>query len=406
LRSTLPILRQANFTRYAAGRLATNVGWQMLTVAVGWQLYALTHDPLSLGLAGLVEFVPFVSLILVGGHIADHLNRRTILIVSALLECVCALCLLWFAYRGIDRTWPIYLAIAVYGSTHAFWAPAMQAFLVNIVPRDDFAPAAAMDSLLRQISVIGAPALGGFVFLYGAHVVYASCAVLFALTALLTLKIDVRLPDTLRSELPLRERGHELLEGLRYVWRSQVVLACLSLDLFAVLLGGAVALLPIYASDILRIGPVGLGVLRSAPAAGAAVVGIVLALRPLRQNAGEWMFGGVAIFGLATIVFGLSTSFWLSLIALMVAGAGDMLSVYIRTVLVQLNTPEAIRGRVSAVNSMFIGASNELGAFESGLMASWLGTVRSVVVGGLATLLVVLAWRRWFPGMRHLPPLR
>jgi MFS family permease len=406
LRESLPILRNANFARYTVGRLCTNLGWQMLGVAVGWQMYALTRDPLALGLVGLWEFLPFFSLVLVGGHAADHVNRRLILIVAALVECGCALALLWFALHAVRSTWPVYAAMAVFGASRAFWAPAMQAFLVNIVPREDLAPSIAMDSLLRQMAVIGGPALGGALYLLGAPVVYVTCAAMFLLTALLTLSLRVKLPPSARSTLAFSQRGHELLEGLRHVFANRVVLACLSLDLFAVLFGGAVALLPIYAADILHIGPVGLGTLRSAPAMGAAVVGMVLAARPLREHAGDWMFGGVALFGVATIVFGLSTWYWLSLLALIAAGAGDMISIYVRTVLVQLNTPEAIRGRVSAVNSMFIGASNELGGFESGVMARWVGTVQSVVFGGAATLLVVLAWRQWFPQMRRLPPLR
>jgi MFS family permease len=204
----------------------------------------------------------------------------------------------------------------------------------------------------------------------------------------------------------LRERAHELLEGIRFVLHNRAVLGMISLDLFAVLFGGAVALLPIFAADILHTGPSGLGLLRTAPAVGAATVGLVLAIRPLRNHAGAWMFAGVTVFGLATMVFGLSTSFLLSLAALVVAGAGDMLSVYIRTILVQLHTPENIRGRVSAVNSMFIGASNELGAFESGVMARWLGVVPSVLVGGVATLLVVGTWLVLFPQLRKVPPLR
>jgi MFS family permease len=405
-RQALPALRNASFVRFTLGRLCTILGWQMLGVAVGWHVYALTRDPLALGLIVLWEFLPFFLLVLVGGHTADHFNRRHIVIVTALVECSCALSLLWFALHGLARTWPVYAAMALFGATRAFWAPAMQAMLVNIVRREDLAPSVATDSMLRQIATVGGPVLGGVLYLLGPHIVYAACALLFLATALLTLSNRVQLPPSLRSDQPLSQRGHELLEGLRYVFRSRVVLACLSLDLFAVLFGGATALLPIFAADILRIGPGGLGLLRAGPAIGAGIVGLVLASRPLRSHAGNWLFGGVAVFGVATIVFGLSTSFWLSLAALIVAGAGDMVSVYVRLVLVQLNTPEAIRGRVSAVNSMFIGASNELGGFESGVTARWFGTVPSVLAGGIATLLVVALWRQWFPQLRRLPPLR
>jgi MFS family permease len=229
---------------------------------------------------------------------------------------------------------------------------------------------------------------------------------LFMVTALLTLMITTPSLALSKASGPLRDRAHELLEGLRFVLHNRAVLGMISLDLFAVLFGGAVALLPIFAADILHTGPVGLGLLRTAPAVGAASVGLVLAIRPLRNNAGAWMFTGVAMFGLATMVFGLSTSFLLSLGALVIAGAGDMLSVYIRTILVQLHTPEHIRGRVSAVNSMFVGASNELGAFESGVMARWLGVVPSVLVGGAATLLVLGTWAVLFPQLRRMPSLR
>jgi MFS family permease len=412
LRSGLPLLKRGNFARYAVGRLCTNVGWEMLVVAVGWQVYAITSDPLALGLVGLWEFLPFVSLILLGGYAADHANRRTILIIAAGVECVCVLSLLGLTLSDVSRPWPIYVAVAVFGSTRAFWAPAMQAYLVNLVPREDFTAAAALDSLLRQVAVVGGPALGGFLYLLGAHVVYEVCAVLFALTVLLTFGIHgAPVRANVDSSVDARGvhvpgRGHQLLEGLRYLRRNHLVLGVISLDLFAVLFGGAAAMLPIFARDILATGPVGLGLLRTAPAFGAALVGIVIALRPLREHAGLWMFGGVVTFGLATIVFGLSTSFLLSLVALTVAGAGDMISVYIRTVLVQLHTPDSIRGRVSAVNSMFIGASNELGAFESGVMARWLGIVPSVVAGGCASLVVVAAWLLLFPQLRRLPPLR
>ncbi len=405
-RALVPVLRHGDFVRHTVSRFCTNLGWQMMTVAVGWQVYALTHDPLALGFVGLWEFLPFISLILVGGHLADHVDRRKILIVAALVECACVAALLWFSMAGVSKPWPMYVAVAVFGATHAMWAPAMQAYVVNLVPRAELTSAIATDSLLRQIAVIAGPALGGLLYMLGASVVYASCVAMFMVTALLTFLITTPSVAASMATGPLRKRAHELLEGIRFVLHNRAVLGMISLDLFAVLFGGAVALLPIFAADILHVGPVGLGLLRTAPAAGAAVVGLVLAVRPLRNHAGAWMFAGVALFGLATMMFGLSTSFLLSLGALVIAGAGDMLSVYIRTILVQLHTPEHIRGRVSAVNSMFIGASNELGAFESGVMARWLGVVPSVVLGGAATLLVLGTWAVLFPQLRKVPPLR
>jgi MFS family permease len=343
-------------------------------------------------------------LVLAGGHAADHANRRLILVTMACVEAGCAAALLWFSVAGITRPWPIYVATAVFGASRAFWAPAMQAYLVNIVSRDHVASAVAFDSTLRQTATIGGPALGGVLYLWGPQLVYALLCALFLGTALLTLFIRTVPPPRARSAGAGRVR--DLLEGIRFVLGRRVLLGCISLDLFAVLFGGAVALLPAYAADILHVGPIGLGLLRSAPAIGAAIVGATLAVRPIHHHAGVWLFGGVTVFGLATLVFGVSTAFWLSMIALTVAGAGDMISVFVRLTLTQLSTPDAIRGRVSAVNSMFIGASNELGAFESGVMARWFGTVPSVLIGGCATLVVVAAWLLLFPQLRRVPPLR
>jgi MFS family permease len=405
-RALLPVLRHGDFVRYTVGRFCTNIGWQMMTVAVGWQVYALTHDPLALGYVGLWEFLPFISLILIGGHLADHADRQKILVVAALVECACVAALLWFSVAGVTRPWPLYATVAIFGATHAFWGPAMQAYVVNLVPRAELTAAIAADSSLRQIAVVAGPAVGGVLYLLGAPAVYASCVALFALTAVLTFLNTAPALLTSAASGRLRSRWHELLEGLDFVMHNRAVLGMISLDLFAVLFGGAVALLPIFAADILHVGPVGLGLLRTAPAIGAVSVGAALAFRPLRHHAGGWMFTGVTVFGLSTIVFGLSTSFVLSMCALVIAGGGDMLSIYIRTILVQMHTPEKIRGRVSAVNSMFIGASNELGAFESGVMARWFGTVPSVVVGGCATLVVIASWAWLFPQLRRVPPLR
>ncbi len=405
-RRRLPALQHRDFLRYVAGRLFTTLGWQMMTVAVGWQVYSITHDPLSLGLVGLCEFLPFIVLILIGGHTADHVDRRRIVTVAALVECGCAAALLWFAISGVTRPWPIYAVVAVFGASRAFWAPATQAYVVNLVPRNELPSAIATSSSIRQIAVISGPALGGVLYLLGAPAVYTTCMAMFLLTAFWTAGISTPSLSLGSSGGASRGRAHELLEGVRFVLHNRPVLGMISLDLFAVLFGGAIAMLPVYAADILHIGPVGLGTLRSAPAVGAAIVGSMLALRPLRSHAGAWMFSGVTVFGLAIIVFGISTSFPLSLLALLTAGAGDMLSVYVRVTLVQINTPEQIRGRVSAVSSMFIGASNELGAFESGVMARLFGTVPSVVLGGCATLLVVGAWSWLFPQLRKVQTLR
>jgi MFS family permease len=400
-----PVLRHPDFVRYMVGRFCTSIGWQMLTVAVGWQVYSLTHDPLSLGLVGLCEFLPFFALILIGGHVADRVDRQKIVAVAALIESVCVAALLWFSVSGVNRPWPIYVAVAIFGATHAFWAPATQAYVVNLVPRAQLTSAIATSTSLRQIAEISGPALGGIIYLLGAPVVYATCMLLFLLTSALTFHIKTPSWTQRTAGGALGGRIHELFEGLRFVLHNRTLLGMISLDLFAVLFGGAVALLPIYAADILHTGTVGLGMLRTAPAVGAAIVGATLAIRPLRNHAGAWMFGGVTVFGLATIVFGLSTSFLLSLAALLLAGAGDMLSIYVRLILVQTHTPEHIRGRVSAVNSMFVGASNELGAFESGVMARLFGTVPSVLIGGCATLAIVGVWAWLFPQLRKVSHL-
>jgi MFS family permease len=294
--------------------------------------------------------------------------------------------------------WPVYVAVGTFGATRAFWAPAGQAILPSLVPRQQFPDAVAINAILFQVAVIAGPALGGVLFLLGAAVVYGVCLALFLVA--LVVMAGARTPPIERGAETALDQ--QFLEGVRFVLRERAVLGVISLDLFAVLFGGATALLPIFANDLLHVGPAGLGLLRTAPGAGAALTAGLLALRPIRRHAGAWMFGGVAVFGLATIAFGLSRLFPLSLLALGIAGAGDMLSVYIRGILVQLRTPDAIRGRVSAVNSMFIGASNELGEFESGVTASWFGTVPAVLIGGLCTLVVAAVWLRRFPELRRL----
>jgi len=403
VRAALAALRRADSARYALGRFCGTLAWQMLTVAVGWHVYALTHDPLALGLAGLSSFLPFVALVLVGGHVADHADRRRVVVRAYALEALCALALLWLSGAALRHPWPIYLVLGIFGANHAFWAPATQAMLPRLVPPAEFAGAVALNSMLFQIAVVSGPALGGMLYLLGPAVVYGACLVLFALTALLMQGIHA---PTAALSPPSVGSTRRFLEGLRYMRHHRLVLGVISLDLFAVLFGGAVALLPIYASDVLRTGPVGLGVLRAAPGAGAALASMVLALRPLRHHAGAWLFGGVALFGACMMVFGASRSFPLSCAALLLSGSGDMISVYVRAILVQVNTPDAIRGRVSAVNSMFIGASNELGEFESGLTASWFGAMPAVILGGGLTLAVAAGWALLFPSLRRLKDLR
>ncbi len=401
----LAVLRHGQFARFALCRLFATLSWQMLAVAVAWQVYALTHDPLALGLVGLSEFLPFLCLVLIGGHVADQADRRDVLVIAWSIEALCIGVLLWLTNAGGRAVWPIYLVIATFGSTRAFYAPSMQAIVPTLVPREEFPRALAINSTLFQVAVITGPALGGVLFLLGPTVVFGVCLALFVATVLLTL--------SLASHRALRDAaaaptstGHQLLEGLRYVLHQRLVLGVISLDLFAVLFGGATALLPIFAGEVLRIGPVGLGLLRTAPGLGAAVTAGLLTLRPINRHAGVYMFAGVGVFGLCTIVFGLSRNVLLSVAALFVLGCGDMLSVYVRGILVQLNTPDSIRGRVSAINSIFIGGSNELGEFESGVTARWFGAVRAVLLGGVLTLAVVGGWMGLFPQLRRLDRLR
>ncbi len=392
------LLAYPGFVRYLSARLLASVAVQMQTVAVGWQVYAITGDPLDLGLIGLSQFLPFVLLVLPAGHIADRHNRALIISMCIAVEFFCALVLLAFTLSGLAIVWPVFAVMVVFGTARAFSMPAGQAIMPNLVPPSFFSRAVAVNSSAWQVSTIAGPAIGGLVYLAGPDVVYGTVAGLLA--AAFVLIIGVRTGKPARPETP--DSWHTLLEGLRFVWKKKVILGAVSLDLFAVLFGGSVALLPAYASDILHVGPDGFGWLRAAPGIGAAIVAIALAWRPITRHVGALMFAGVAIFGVATAVFGVSESFLLSLLALVTLGSADMVSVYIRHMLVQLETPDAIRGRVSAVNAVFIGASNELGEFESGLTAAWWGLKPAVVVGGIASVAIAGLWTRLFPALRRI----
>jgi MFS family permease len=401
--ATLQIFRHRSFTLFLVARVLSTLGVQMQTVAVGWQVYATTRDPLDLGLVGLSQFLPFVLLILPAGHVADSHDRRCIFAACLALQCICAVLLLLLAGRELHSALPVFAVMMLFGVARAFAMPTGQALLPNLVPRDQLGAALAINTSVWQIATIAGPALGGIVYLAGPGTVYGSVAVLLGIGVVLTLAIRAPTEDR-RSAEPLSRDA--LFSGLRFVRSRPLIFGAISLDLFAVLLGGATALLPAVASDVLHVGPAGLGWLRAAPGAGAAICGLVLSTTPISRRVGHWMFGGVVVFGAAAVVFGLSTSFWLSLAALVVMGAGDMVSVYIRHLLVQLETPDEIRGRVSAVNSVFIGASNELGEFESGVMAAIFGTVPAVVIGGCATLGVAVLWTRLFPGLWSLDQFR
>ena len=385
--------RSRDFRLFSASRLLSIMVLQMQNVAVGWLVYDLTRSAFALGLVGLAAFLPALSLVLVTGHVADAFDRRLIMLIAHAATALSAAGLVLFAAMGADAALPVYGLVALAGTARAFGLPAQQALLPLLVPREDFGNAVAWNSSVNQTATISGPALGGVLYLLGPTVVFATVAAAFAAAALLAALIVPRPPERRRE----RTSWTTLVAGLSFIRAHPVVLGAISLDLVAVFLGGATALLPIFAQDILHVGPVGLGLLRSAPAVGALAMAFTLAHRPVARNAGRRMLQAVALFGLSTIGFSLSTSLYLSLACLAVIGAADMVNVYVRQTLVQTETPDAMRGRVAAVNSIFIGASNELGEFESGTLAALLGAVPAVVIGGAATIALAALWGRMFP---------
>ena len=379
--------------RFWFARLAGTAGSQMLMVAVAWQMYELTGSAWDLGLVGLLQFLPALPLVLVAGHVIDRFHRARIVAACMAAQVAVAL-LLWAAATQAWAGRELLLGVSVVlGIVRAFQMPAHQALTPSLVPAALLARALAFSSAGLQGAIIAGPALGGFIYVAGAGAVYGVCALLFALAAALSLM--VRYEHVPPPVAPVT--WSTLLAGVSFIWQRKPVLGAVSLDLFAVLLGGATALLPMFAKDILHVGPWGLGLLRSAPAVGALLMLSALTRWPVRRRTGPLLFGAVAVYGVAQLSFGLSTVFVVSLAALAVSGAADSMSVVIRQTLVQLETPDAMRGRVSAVNSVFIGASNQLGEFESGATAAWLGPVGSVVLGGAGTLIVAGLWLRLFP---------
>lgn len=381
------------FLAFWLARVFTASGFQMLTVAIGWHLYQLTGNVLDLGLVGLVEFAPRVLFMLHTGHVADRYDRRKVAALCQSLQGLIALTLaLGSATDNVSRELIFVLAFLL-GATRSFEMPATQALLPNVVPPGLFPRAVAASASATQSATIVAPAVGGFLYAFGSIWVYGPTVALYAIACVLTLSLDARGQVAQRGRASLES----LLAGIRFIRSRPDILGAISLDLFAVLLGGATALLPVFAKDILLTGPLGLGLLRSAPAVGALLMSVWLARFPFERKVGRTMFTAVGIFGVATIAFGLSTSFWFSLAVLVVLGAADMISMVIRGAFVQLETPDEMRGRVSAVNGLFIGASNQLGEFESGVTAHWFGTVPAVVLGGVGTLVVTGVWIKLFP---------
>jgi MFS family permease len=398
--SVRALLSNRRYAFYLVSRVSLIVATQMLSVAVAWQVYEITGKALALGFSGLALFLPGFLLALPGGHVADRRDRRSILVVCHVGVATCAGALAFMSHAGVRSLVAIYGVLAVLGTIRAFSGPAGQALMPTLVGRHELERAVALGSSLWQLAMIVGPSLGGTLYAATsrAYVVYAVCAAMALVASGAVLAIGAAPAGEAKPREPAT--WSTVLAGTRYVWSNRPILGAISLDLFAVLLGGAVALLPIFARDLLGVGPWGLGLLRSAPGFGAATVALALAYFPIKRRAGALMFAAVLVFGLATIAFGVSRSFGLSLAALLVLGAADMISVVVRSTLIQTRTPDEMRGRVGAVNLVFIGASNELGEFESGVTAAWLGPEVAVIVGGVGTCLVVATWMLLFPELR------
>jgi len=388
--------RNRAFQRFWGARVLSSLSFQMLAVAMGWHVYALTHSAFALGLVGLAQFLPMFALTLVVGHVADRYDRRRIAAICQGIESVAALVFAAGTLGGWLGAPLIYLLAACVGAARAFESPAISSLLPGVVPRPQLPQATAWATSANQTAQIVGPALGGLLYGVGAAPAYLACALSFAAAAALVGTIPLHTKPAARAPVTLES----VFSGIAFIRSQPVILGALSLDLFAVLFGGATALLPVFARDILHAGPTELGLLRSASAVGALAGTIWLAHFPLRRRPGAAMFGGVIVFGLATIAFGLSHNIFVSLVALALLGASDVVSVVVRLSLVQLRTPDEMLGRVSAVNSLFIGTSNQLGEFESGVTAGWWGAQRAVMIGGLATIGVALLWMRLFPGLR------
>ena len=398
---TPTILQNKSLRLLMGARISTAIAFQMLTVAIGWQIYSITQSAFYLGLVGLVQFLPMFLLTLVVGHVADRYDRKTIICTSQIIEGIGILCLALGSYNGWITKERILIIIFFIGIANAFQGPPMQALLPNIVSKKDFPQAAAMTASAFQFAVIIGPGLGGFLYSVGPGIVYLISGILVLLTSMLISFISLKNVQAKPEPATIKS----VFAGISFIKNKPIILGAISLDLFAVLFGGATALLPIYASKILMIGPFGLGMLRSAPAAGALIMSILLARKPLRKKVGKTMFTAVIFFGIATIIFAISKSFLLSLAALFVLGASDVISVVIRSTLVQMETPDNMRGRVGSVNLMFIGTSNQLGEFESGFTAAFLGPVSAVLLGGVGTIIVVLLWMKLFPEILHIDKL-
>lgn len=393
------VFRHRGFTLTILGKMLSIFANQMMAVAVGWQIYNLTNDPLDLGLVGLFQFLPAVFLILITGHVADRYDRRRVVGGSFALQGTCAALFLFFTLSGFGQVWPMFGIILLFGVARAFYSPALQALLPNLVPTEEYPNAVAWNSSSSKLAIITGPAVGGMLYYYyGPDVVYGACVFMFV-AATLMLVIVPATSQTKRGKEP--PTWGSLMAGFGFIKRKPIVLGAISMDLFAVLCSGLPALLPVYARDILHTDADGLGFLRSSQAVGGLVSALVLTQIPPMRRSGVILFICVGLFGLATLIFAYSTIFWISAASLALLGAVDVVSVYIRLTLIQMTTPDEMRGRVAAVNSVFITASNELGDFRAGLMASLIGTVTAAAIGGFAVLGVTALWWKFFPDLRN-----
>jgi MFS family permease len=398
------VLGIRDFALFLAGRFCNVLAAQMQWVAVGWYLYDLTRDPMTLGWAGLAAFVPIALLTLPAGDLADRADRRLVLFAAHMIQAVAAALLLVLVAVKTSATWPFYGALVLSGTTRALAGPASKSLAPLLVPREQFAQSVAWGTSAQQIAIITGPALGGLVYLLGAPITFGACLVVALAAAIAMLAIRTRVVASKETGSTAFSRA---LAGLRYLMTQPIVLGAISLDLFAVLLGGVNALLPVFARDILQVGPAGLGILRSTFAVGAITTSLVLAQLPesRQPHAGRALFGGVALFGAGAILFALSGHFTIAMLALFVMGASDAMSVFVRATVVQLATPEDMRGRVSAIHVLFVGCTNELGEFRAGLLASLFGAVPAALAGGIGTLVIVALWSQLFPGLRRVDRL-
>jgi MFS family permease len=396
-----------DFRLYQCARLLVIFGAEAQSVGVAWQVYQITHSPLSLGYTGLALFLPGLIFMLAAGHAADRYDRRRLIMLCYVLQCMASMLLFWFAWSGMHRVGPIYTVLFLIGIGRAFSGPASSALVPQLVPKGDFVNAVTWGATTYQTANAVGPMVGGILFtlpLSGALARFHGAPIVFLFTVITTL-LFLMLIGSLHVRPGIADKKafslKTVLAGLHYVYQTKLLLGSISLDLFAVLLGGATALMPIFASDILRTGPTGLGILRAAPSVGALCISVTLAFIPIKRHAGKLMLTCVAIFGASTVAFGLARSMPLALFVLFLIGASDAISVVIRSSILQLATPNEMRGRVSAVNWLFIGASNEFGEFESGLTAHWWGAVRAVIIGGCASLAVTGTWAIFFPKLRQ-----